>query len=371
MRKIFIVVIIFLFASCKDKTKFVINGKIDNAIVGKQMVTLVTQNLNGEITPVDSAILGENKDFKLSGIAQEATFYQIVYNNRSYMLIAKNGDDIEFNNDEKTPNIYTINGCTEADKITELNKLIATYTDENITLEQKYSALLAQNATQKQNILQQYQSQANKNLQSFSSKTYQFILNNSQSLTAFYAANVLHNLDESGTYENQIITYAKSIKTKFNNLQVQSFVSQMEALDHVSVGKIAPDIIAETPEGKVLQLSKFRGKYVFLDFWASWCGPCRQENPNIVKAFNKFKDKNFTVFSFSLDDDKTKWITAIEEDKLNWAHVSDLKGFNSPYTIMYNVNAIPHSILINPDGKIIAKNLRGDALETFLTSILK
>ena len=119
-------------------------------------------------------------------------------------------------------------------------------------------------------------------------------------------------------------------------------------------------------------LSSFRGKYVLVDFWASWCGPCRQENPNVVETFNKFNTKNFTVLGVSLDrpGQKSKWIDAIHEDKLTWTHVSDLKFWDNEVAKLYKVQSIPQNILLDPDGKIIAKNLRGPALEAKLCEIL-
>jgi len=136
-------------------------------------------------------------------------------------------------------------------------------------------------------------------------------------------------------------------------------------------GHVAPAMNFKNPEGKVITLESLRGNYVLIDFWASWCGPCRRENPNVVKAFNKYKDSGFTVFSVSLDRDKAKWIQAIEQDGLIWPnHVSDLKQWKSASVKLYGFRGIPHTILIDKEGVIIAKNLRGAALEAKLKELI-
>jgi thiol-disulfide isomerase/thioredoxin len=138
----------------------------------------------------------------------------------------------------------------------------------------------------------------------------------------------------------------------------------------VEIGNQAPDILLETPEGKEMKLSETRGKYVLLDFWASWCGPCRKENPNVVKLYHQYKAKGFTVFSVSLDNTMDNWKQAIERDGLVWPyHVSDLMGWNSIVVKLYQFSGIPHTVLIDPKGKIIAKNLRGSELEQRLAQI--
>jgi len=131
------------------------------------------------------------------------------------------------------------------------------------------------------------------------------------------------------------------------------------------IGAIAPDFTQNDVDGKPVTLSSFRGKYVLIDFWASWCGPCRQENPNLVKTYNKYKDKNFTVLGVSLDrpDAKADWLQAIKNDKLAWTQVSDLNYWSNKVAVLYFIGSIPSNFLLDPKGKIIARNLRGDDLE--------
>lgn len=132
----------------------------------------------------------------------------------------------------------------------------------------------------------------------------------------------------------------------------------------------APEIALNNPEGEEIKLSSLRGKYVLIDFWASWCRPCRQENPNVVRLYNKYKNKGFTVFSVSLDSDAEAWKDAIEKDGLIWPnHVSDLMQWNSPMPSLYGFNGIPHTVLVNPEGNIIGTKLRGESLEQKLKEI--
>ncbi len=144
------------------------------------------------------------------------------------------------------------------------------------------------------------------------------------------------------------------------------------------IGDMAPELKFKSPDGKTYKLSSLRGKYVLIDFWASWCGPCRKENPNLVSAYNKYKNasfkkgKGFEVFSVSLDNNTAKWKNAIEKDKLSWKyHVSDLSGWYSEAVKIYGVRSVPQSFLVNPKGKIVAKNLRGMKLHTTLDKYVK
>jgi thiol-disulfide isomerase/thioredoxin len=152
--------------------------------------------------------------------------------------------------------------------------------------------------------------------------------------------------------------------------QVAQIESDYKSFIQFNKDNIAPEIALENPKGKVMKLSELRGKYVLIDFWASWCGPCRRENPNVVRLYQKYKDENFDIFSVSLDKDKDKWIRAIEADGLVWEnHVSDLKYWDSEVVSTYQFQGIPHTVLIDPEGKMIASKLRGESLERKLKEI--
>ena len=151
----------------------------------------------------------------------------------------------------------------------------------------------------------------------------------------------------------------------------QKIIPSKQASTSTEVGAIAPEIALPGVDGTVVSLSSLKGKYVLVDFWASWCGPCRAENPNVVAAYDQFKGKNFTILGVSLDNKKDAWEKAIKDDNLSWTQVSDLRGWSSAAAVVYGVQSIPGNFLIDPNGKIVAKNLRGSSLEEFLKVVLK
>ncbi|HEY3403807.1 MAG TPA: TlpA disulfide reductase family protein [Ohtaekwangia sp.] len=178
-------------------------------------------------------------------------------------------------------------------------------------------------------------------------------------------------LDKDQYFETYTSVAEKLKKEWPSYSHAKDFVTMVDNMKLLAIGQPAPEISLPDTTGNVVKLSSMRGKYVLVDFWAKWCGPCRQENPNVVKAYHKFKDKGFTVFGVSLDRNKKDWIQAIKQDGLTWTHVSDLKYWQSEAAKTYNITGIPFSVLLDPDGKIIAKNLRGKALDDKLAEVLK
>lgn len=171
--------------------------------------------------------------------------------------------------------------------------------------------------------------------------------------------------------ENLKATRAK-LAPELNTLQyVIDLDKIINILENVQIGSVAPEFSLPDTAGVSVALSSFRGKYVLLDFWASWCPPCRKENPNVVAAYQQFKDKNFTIIGVSLDKDKAAWLKAIESDKLDWTQLSDLKFWDAEVAALYGIRSIPSNVLINPEGVIIAKNLEQEELHEKLKEVLK
>jgi thiol-disulfide isomerase/thioredoxin len=198
------------------------------------------------------------------------------------------------------------------------------------------------------------------------------IRRNAKSVAAGFATLSFLNPEEEFAFADSIAAVQKTAQP--NSPFTTALAQRLAPLRVTAIGTNAPEINLETPEGTKLSLKSLRGKYVLVDFWASWCGPCRGENPNVVKAYNQFKDKGkgFTIYSVSLDNAKPNWTKAIAADGLLWPnHVSDLKGWQSSAAAAYGVQSIPASFLLDPNGKIIGKNLRGPALEAKLAEVLK
>jgi len=188
------------------------------------------------------------------------------------------------------------------------------------------------------------------------------------SLVALFALNFIDINTDFDTYDQLAQKFQKENP---DNPNAKALIGRVARIKGVMVGSEAPEIALSDTAGTIVPLSSLRGKYVLLDFWASWCGPCRGENPNVVRMYNKFKDKGFTIYSVSLDQAKENWVRAIRNDNLTWTHVSDLKYWQSEAAQKYGVQGIPATFLLDKDGKIIARNLRGEALEKKLEEVLK
>ncbi|MCS7003748.1 MAG: redoxin family protein [Cytophagales bacterium] len=198
-------------------------------------------------------------------------------------------------------------------------------------------------------------------------KVFSFVKQYDTSLIVILALQLL-DLDEKAS---EAYAYAEKLAKLYPNSTVAaSFKNRLARMKQLDIGQIPPDISLPAPDGKQIALSSLRGKVVLIDFWASWCTPCRQEAPYVVEAYKKYKNKGFEIYGVSLDRDKESWLQAIREDKMTWLHVSDLKFWNSAVVELYNLQGIPQTILLDREGKIIAKNLRGKALEAKLKEIL-
>jgi peroxiredoxin len=346
--------------------KVVVRGRVKSPQPGQ----IVIQHLkNNTIAFQDTIRLRTDNTYSKQLTLSEPGYYKINFFNKQSIDFMLNKSNVEINVDGSGPNTFAeVKGSPEMDIIykaqgmlqaAEQSPVIMKLTDEFSKAAQAHDDVK----------MQALQAEYMKEIQKSHDAVADLLRKEPASLGVIYFLQNNNNLDRDKYIDVYIQAADKAKKawpTFEHTIQFNEMVSKMKT---TAIGQPAPEIALPDTNGQIVKLSSMKGKYVLVDFWAKWCGPCRQENPNVVRAFQKYKDKGFTVFGVSLDRTKQDWLQAIEQDKLTWTHVSDLKFWQSEAAKTYNVTGIPFSLLLDPNGVIIAKNLRGAALERKLSEI--
>lgn len=364
MKKIIAVLLLSasVFASCKDKSKLTIKGTLVNADA-KNKVYLYGMASNSMIL-LDSTNLSQDGEFKFTSMKPEADFFRVNYGQNEYIVIAKNGDDVKISTDVNDESLrYEISGGEEANKLAEFNALKVSHQNKILAVSKQFETEVNANPDGRNELFNKFSPMYNSAIKELNTAIVNFALNNANSLVSFYAISLVNPKEN----EKEMVAYSEKVSNDLKkNAAVKNLVAKVARLKAVQIGQPAPDFTINNIKGEAVSLKDFKGKYVLLDFWASWCAPCRNENPNVVKAYQNFKGRNFTVVGISLDKDKSAWTQAISQDKLTWTHLGEFQDFEGPTVRLYQVEAIPSSFLIDPDGKIIARDLTGEDLLKFL-----
>lgn len=370
-----IAVAVLLASACSDSTStananFELSGKLGNA----HGDTLILERMSTDgLKGVDTVALDENGEFKMSLEIPEIGFYRLKTSDRNFAtFIFEPGQKVNITGDAADlGNTYTVEGSEDSKLFWEVNKASAESYRKRDSLQKIFQAFV--NLTKMDSL--RIDSMSNELEKPYTELVNQhnqylkdFIEKHSSSFAALAAIQQLQPDEFMDTY----FKLDDGLFAKYpNSSYIKAFHDGVANSRKLAVGTLAPEILMNTPAEKPLALSSLKGKVVLIDFWASWCGPCRAENPNVVAAYNKYKSKGFDIYSVSLDKDMEKWKGAIREDGLIWpSHVCDFKFWQSPVVALYNFNAIPTNVLIDKEGKILAKNLRGEELEEKLKQIL-
>lgn len=350
-----------VFFACQKKNEFTIKGTIAGVDTGKVYLQKI---VDGRPQSIDTAEVKGGKfefkgkmdvpDIRILRLNEQDYFAQLFLDNARVKVEAKK-DSLMATKITGSPSQDIFKGYIS--EVERMNKEVA-------KLQEKFqNAMSSGNTAESQKIEVDHQALMD-NMKVF---TKNFVKEHNSSVVAAYITLVqLSNDLESPEMDSIVSKFPKEISQSEYVVKLNEIA---DAMRKTAVGAQAPDFTMNDPEGKPIQLSSLRGKVVLIDFWASWCGPCRQENPNVVKLYQQYHDKGFEILGVSLDRTQDEWVKAIQDDQLTWVHVSDLQFWQSSAARLYGVNSIPKTYLLDKDGKIIATGLRSKELAAKLAEL--
>lgn len=359
-----LILVLAFFSSCENEpsNSYTVSLELNGV---ENQVLFMQNNKQGEWIKIDSAELKDGKASFSGTIDLPQMFYFTLNNSKSFIPVFVEQGTIKVIADAKNLREPTITGSASNDIYQKLTVALQAYDDKARELSQQFREAQSTNDVAKmENISKDYEAMEDEK----SNTIKDFALANSNSVVAPYTAMNYSYMFELVDLEAIASQLPPSVASSDYTIALNNRVA---ILKRVEIGQPYVDFTLNDPEGKPIPLSSIaEGNYVLVDFWASWCSPCRAENPNVVLAYEKFHDKGFEIFGVSFDRDHDKWVEAIEKDGLNWSQVSDLKFWQCEAGKLYGVQSIPHSILLDPNGIIIAKNLRGEELQNKLAELL-
>ena len=383
MQKFLLATIVLFILSCKHEAskQFDVSGKIRNSN-GKMVYLQETPLGSGERIIADSSVIGKDGSYILKAKATEESLFSLFFKGDIYPFayVINDVPKIIVNVDTQNQADYEIKGSNASKSLKEFSVKASGKWSALYALGHEIDSLLKSGVPDSSGMVRDINEKGTSQLDDLKNYVSGFIKNSNDPIVCSWALSTNSQVFPMEDYQSLLTGIVAKFPAhkgvakikEMNDRQLALAKQKSQSIDEPEwINKQAPELSLPDANGKTITLSSFKGKYVLVDFWASWCLPCRRENPNVVQAYNKYKNKNFTILGVSLDKERDDWLGAIEADKLSWTQVSDLQEWHSAAVSIFNFSGIPFNVLVAPDGKIIAQSLRGDSLEKKLEQVLQ